>query len=101
MSVHTQVQQDGKEIRIIVDGRFDFALHHDFRNAYRVHNIPGAAYILDLGKTEYIDSSALGMILLLKEHAGTHGASVTIANVTADIRNILDIANFDKLFTIT
>jgi anti-anti-sigma factor len=101
MSVHTQVQQDGKEIRIIVDGRFDFGLHNDFRNAYRVHDTPGATYILDLGKTEYIDSSALGMILLLKEHAGTHSASVQIKNVSDEIKNILDIANFDKLFSIS
>jgi anti-anti-sigma factor len=56
---------------------------------------------LDLGGVDYIDSSALGMLLLLKERADTAKKPVALQNCTGTVRQVLEIANFGKIFSIT
>ena len=65
MSILTSGSPDGKELTITVKGRFDFSAHQDFRNAYESAPHPMNAYIVDLRDATYLDSSALGMLLLL------------------------------------
>jgi len=101
MSITTEKSDDGKQVTIKIDGRFDFGSHHDFRDAYRGSSESGTEFVLDMSSTEYMDSSALGMILLLKEHAGTLGGDIKIVNASSEIKNILEIANFDKLFSVS
>lgn len=101
MAVKSSISDDGKMVLIQVDGKFDFSLHRDFREAFNETAGAGVAYIVDLRATEYLDSSALGMLLLLKEHAGGGSGSVTIKNCNSDVLNILKTANFDKLFDIS
>ena len=101
MSISTEKSEDGKKVTIKIDGRFDFGSHHDFRDAYRESNESGTEFLLDMSNTEYMDSSALGMILLLKEHAGKLGGDIKIVNASSEIKNILEIANFDKLFSVS
>jgi anti-anti-sigma factor len=47
---------------------------------------------------EYLDSSALGMLLILKERAGATNKRVAITNCRGAVKQVLDIANFGKLF---
>ena len=35
MGITTSATDDGKSVTIKVDGRFDFSVHKDFRNAYK------------------------------------------------------------------
>jgi len=99
MSVTHNSAGDGNEIIVNISGKFDFNVHQDFRNAYR-NEKPGAKYIIKMEGTDYIDSSALGMLLLLREHAGNDKADITITGCKDEIRKILSIANFERLFTI-
>ena len=55
-------------------------------------------YVVDLSDTEYLDSSALGMLLLLREHAGGESSKIEISQASDEVRKILDVANFGKLF---
>jgi len=102
MSINSTVSASGDTVTIKISGRFDFSIHRDFRQAYEgakpTSNKP--CFVVDLSETEYMDSSALGMLLLLREHAGDDNANVKITNCRPVIKEILDIANFDKLFSI-
>lgn len=100
MSVNIDRLQDSNTIVMSIEGRFDFSLHTLFRNSYKDEELNDGVFVVDLNKTEYLDSSALGMLLLLKEHAETMGSSVLIRNPNQDILDILNIASFDKLFKI-
>lgn len=100
MSIEQHLSADGKEARIRIRGRFDFEVHQEFRAAYRHTDGTAMRYTIDLSQTEYMDSSALGMLLLLREHAGGESASVTITGASEGVRKVLDIANFDRLFRI-
>lgn len=93
--------EDGRELTIKIDGRFDFGCHQAFRDAYERFSPKPVSFTVDLKDTTYLDSSALGMLLLLRDHAGGDTAQVRVINASADTRKILAISNFDKLFDIS
>lgn len=100
MPITSQLNDD--TVNITIAGRFDFSCHKEFRDAYR--NTPagsGKKFIIDMSQTEYIDSSALGMLLLLREHAGSEQGSVHLKGCRNDVKDILKVSNFDKLFEIS
>ncbi len=99
MTVSTQTMDGGSTIKINITDRFDFNIHKDLRNAYKDKPLD-LQYIIDLRGASYMDSSALGMLLQLREHAGGSKTAVTISNADPNIKEILRIANFDKLMTV-
>ena len=99
MSVSAQAVGDGSTMRIQITDRFDFNIHKDLRNVYK-DNGSDTNYIVDLKGASYMDSSALGMLLQLREHAGGGSNAVTISNADVNIKEILRISNFDKLMTV-
>jgi anti-anti-sigma factor len=91
--------ENGGTVKLTITGRFDFNDHSSFRDGYKGY--PGnASYNIDMSSTDYMDSSALGMLLLLREHAGGDNAKITISGCKPEIKKILSIANFQKLFEI-
>jgi len=88
------VNEDGSTVTIKVDGRFDFSVHKDFRESYKDYG-DKMNYRVNLSGTEYLDSSALGMLLLLKKHADSN---VVIEKPNDEVKRVLTIANFDKVF---
>lgn len=83
-------------------GRFDFSIHRDFRRNYEdILSTPGVRELdVDLAKVDYIDSSALGMLLLLREKAGNQRIQLKLANAQGSVRQVLEVANFGRLFEI-
>ena len=89
-----------KKLTIRIQGRFDFSAHQEFRDAYEKTASSPEAYVVDMSETTYLDSSALGMLLLLRDHAGGDNSSIEIVNCNSDVKKILTISNFEQLFTI-
>lgn len=54
--------------------------------------------VLDMRDVQYIDSSALGAMILMKKKASDLSVAVALENITPPARHILEMANFDKLF---
>lgn len=101
MAVESVFSPDGNKLTITIKGRFDFGKHQEFRQAYeRQHPRPDQV-IVDLEHATYLDSSALGMLLLLRDYVGGNRAAVRVVNTCSDVRKILAISNFDKLFDIS
>lgn len=99
MSLTSNPSADGNTLTIRMPDRFDFNVYSALRTAYR-DTKQFAAYIIDMAETTYMDSSALGMLLQIKEFAGGGAPSVRIRNAKPGIKDILRIANFEKLMTI-
>ena len=99
MNTEVRVEKSRRTVTIAIVGRFDFSCHQAFRRSYE--NAEDAEeYVVDLGATDYMDSSALGMLLLLREHAEPK-SRVRIANCRPAVRRILEIANFHTLFAVS
>lgn len=90
--------RDGKSV-IVLNGRFDFNAHREFRDAVDQAVKESASGIqVDLGGVDYLDSSALGMLLMLRDKARGVGKEVSLASARGAVKQVLDIANFGKLF---
>ncbi|NTS77432.1 STAS domain-containing protein [Catenovulum sp. SM1970] len=100
MSLTTNLSADGKNFTIQIKGKFDFNLVQEFRNAYADIGEQTPKIVIDLRETEYMDSSALGMLLNMQKNLGTRVESIRIANCRPQIKKILQISRFDKKFDI-
>ncbi|MGM8227509.1 STAS domain-containing protein [Cellvibrio sp. ARAG 10.3] len=100
MAITSTVSADGNQVTIYIQGRFDFSSHQEFRAAYEKLPKTPTHFRVDLQGTSYLDSSALGMLLLLRDFAGGDKANIEIINCSADVKKILTISNFEQLFTI-
>jgi anti-anti-sigma factor len=100
MQINTSTVGDKAVFRL--EGRFDFNDHRTFKAAYEpvLQQAGVVALEFDLAGIEYVDSSALGMLMLLRERSQAAGKKVILSRPNQVVRQILDIANFDKLFTI-
>jgi anti-anti-sigma factor len=97
ITTHTE----GDRAVITLNGRFDFHGHRAFRQAYEQVLVGRVGQIeLDLAGVEYIDSSALGMLLLLKEHASAGNKRISLTGARETVKTVLQVANFQKLFDI-
>lgn len=92
----------GSVAKLHMKGRFDFNVHRSFKDAYDplLHQNGVGSLEIDLGEVEYLDSSALGMLLLVRERAEAQGKPVVLSHPNPTVAQILEIANFRKLFTI-
>lgn len=91
---------EGTHALISIVGNFDFALHRAFRDA--ASQVTGHANIrsaeIDFSQVTRIDSSALGMMLLLRERLAARRATLTLSNMSQPIRSLLVASQFHRLF---
>ena len=85
---------------ISVKGRFDFNAAPLFRDTYEKTSTQPKCYIIDLKEAEYLDSTALGVLLSLREHAIRQHSAVKIINCNKDVAKILNVTKLDQLFLI-
>lgn len=100
MEIRTAV--DREYARISLAGRFDFHAHREFRQfSDSVLAEPAVKELdIDFARVDYLDSSALGMLLLLRDKAEGNGKRVVLSGLQGMVKQVLDIANFGKLFVL-
>lgn len=94
------ITTEGNVHTIKPDGQFNFSVQKEFRSAYEEAD-KSMSFIVDFLRTDYMDSAALGMLLLMREYAGGDSAKITLANCNNEIKSILEVSNFQKLFKLT
>ncbi len=94
MAIFTE--KDSSRCTVRIRGRFDFSCRGDFRACYATAP-KGMRFLVDFSEVDYVDSAALGMLLMLRDHAGdpTH---VTLTGCRGQPEQVLKIANFHKIF---
>ncbi len=100
MTIETRLDSAARTLEINISGRFDFGLHKDFRNASEQASSDVNTVVVNMRGVDYVDSSALGMLLILRDKVGESKSAVRIKNSKPEVKKILEIANFDKLFTL-
>ena len=100
MPIRSQLHEQDKRLTISIEEQFDFSKHQDFKDCYSEITEAGTDYVIDLSNTSYMDSSALGMILLLREHANNFDGRVVLRHPSDSVYKVLEIAQFQKLIDI-
>jgi len=100
MEIRSSYQNQGQTLIIDVGTKFDFSKEEDFRNAYDKIDDDVSHIAVDLSQTEYMDSSALGMLLNMQKSLANKELSYSIENARPQVAKILKISRFDKKFDI-
>lgn len=98
-----QMETQDEKTTLYIRGRFDFSAHSEFRQcSEQALALPDTRKIeVNLREVDYLDSSALGMLLLLREKAQNTGKrEVTLTGSRGLVQQVLDVANFGRLFKI-
>lgn len=87
---------------VFLEGRFTFVRHQSFKAATGMLLETGGIQELhlNLASVDYMDSSALGMVLLLRERAAAAGITVVLAHPSPSVLAVLQVVQFGKLFRI-
>ena len=95
------VSRSAREITINIRGQFVFCLHQQFRNAYlKSDDREGMRFIVDMASVDYLDTSAIGMLLMMREEIGVTDDNISIVNVNDTVSKTLETVNMDRWFTI-
>lgn len=94
------ISRHGSHASIMLPQRFDFNCLNDFRRAYSglVKDESISTIEIDCAQLQFIDSSGIGLLLLLHEKIEAGRQSVSVTNCDPRIRKIFAIANINKLF---
>ena len=55
-------------------------------------------FILDFSKTDYIDSSGLGVLVTLSKKIREQGGQLSLASLSEDLRTLFELTKLDTLF---
>ena len=88
--------------RISISGRFDFIVHREFKKQYMrmLTDVQIREIEVNLQCVDYMDSAALGMLMLLNERAHAVNKSVVLCYPSVTVARLLDVANFARMFSI-
>lgn len=94
----TRVDEDRGTVTIRVSGPFDFNLHQPFCDAFE--RAPHRSYVVNLEAASYLDSSALGSLLQLKEFAEAREGQVVVEVSPGLVLETLEMAHFTRIMDV-
>lgn len=97
--IHHELIAKTKTVKVVVEGRFDFNCQNEFKEVITQYSGQNR-FLIDLSRVTYMDSAALGMLLLLRDHAGGGQEKIILKSAPPATLDVLRIANFDRLFTV-
>ena len=99
MQYTLSTQPDG--VTATLSGRFTFADHQAFRELIgNIEMAPGRCIAVDLDAVEFLDSAALGMLLLANDASEKAGAAFVVRHPRGQVRRTLEITEMAALFSI-
>ncbi len=101
MAITREYDKEGNELTIRISGDFDFSMLDQFRHTYTDLDLDHIRVKIDLSEADRFNSEALGMLLILREHAGGDEAKLAIVGCGDDMKQILMASSFEKLFDIS
>jgi anti-anti-sigma factor len=93
--------KNGDELELSLNGKFTFADNKTFTHIF--DQISGRIFkrvIIDLSGVEFIDSAALGILLLARDKCEKSETSLTLKNPKGQVKQMFDISRFNDLFKI-
>ena len=89
-------------ISISLDEKFDFSSVSEFRKIYEsVEKVAKKEVVIDFKNTRYIDSSALGMLINVRNYFSKMDTKVRLCNTNDQIKKIFSISKFETKFDIS
>ncbi len=84
-------------IIILLPPEFNYKLQRKFREIYEQSPVDGV-FVIDFKQVDFIDSSTIGMLLLLREYCGNEDSNITFINCAETVQALFESAHFEELF---
>jgi anti-anti-sigma factor len=94
-----QEHVQGKAI-VHLDGRFDFGARKDFKEAVEQATQEGTPIVLNLEKVTFVDSSALGLLVICHQNLKNKNIPFYLVNPQTYVKQVLDLANIGKMISV-
>lgn len=94
-------QQQGDTLTFTIKGKFVFSDHIEFKNIIQefdrddIHGVR-----LNLGDVEFIDSAALGLLLMAKDKSDKSSKQIVLEKPAGQVAKMFAISRFDEIFSI-
>jgi anti-anti-sigma factor len=100
--LHIHLTRLGDTATIHLNGQFVFDAHREFKSAYmnQLADPEITRIAIDLAGVRYLDSSALGMLLVLRDRVLDCSKSLTLSQPSTIAARTFEIAGFKELFHI-
>jgi HptB-dependent secretion and biofilm anti anti-sigma factor len=84
---------------VTLSGKFTFNDHPEFRDVLDMFKAKDVTTIvLNMAKTEFIDSAALGMLLLALDESEKYHKPLLVSGAVGQVKKMFDMAQFHTLF---
>ena len=99
MKINCHQAGDGTPVMQLA-GRLDFTRREEFSGVIDsfLQQVSVREVHVNCAQLDYLDSSGLGMLLILRDRAQQRGCSVALLNCSTAIRDILNTVQFGRLF---
>ncbi len=95
------ITEGDRGVTLSLKGRFDFHSHQQFRGLVEKLIAAGKPFLtIDLAGVDFIDSSALGMLLLARESCKNAGGGIDLVHPQEYVHRVLKLCRFDEVFQV-
>ena len=96
----TQQNSSGGAV-MALNGAFTFKDHHSFRSLMdQLRASTGHHHVLDLSDVDFVDSAALGMLLIANDEAKSAGWTLRLRRPSTRVARLLSLSAMDSIFDI-
>ncbi len=95
----TQDSDDTQTV-VLLNGRFDFGARKSFKDAVDKASEAQKPVVLDLEKVTFVDSSALGLLVICHQNLKNKKVPFYLVNPQTYVKQVLDLANIGKMIPI-
>ncbi|MCW9034598.1 MAG: STAS domain-containing protein [Rhodospirillales bacterium] len=99
--MHHKITDSGDQVTFSISGQLTSKDRSDFIELIPNILISGRDNIIvNMTDLTYMDSVGLGLLVTLRDEANKKGMSASISNPQGEVKGLLEMACFDRLFTI-
>jgi len=92
---------NGSTLEVNLMGKITFSNNEDFKKILDIIRKEELDHVtFHMGQVEFVDSAALGMLLLARDEAEKKSLDVTLREAKGQPQKMFEVSNFHKLFTI-
>jgi anti-anti-sigma factor len=95
-----RVAKDADQCKLLIDGRFTFDSYREFLSAVQHRSKECSHLTIDLTRTDYIDSSALGLLIQMRERVSHPERNLLRVRKGSVADEVLTVTSFNKMFQI-
>ena len=98
--MNISLEKGSSQVVIHMDGRFDFGARKEFKEHLDQAVEEQLPIILELGQVAFVDSSALGLLVIAHQTLKNKKIPFYLVNPQIYVKQVLDLANIGKMIPI-